>query len=466
VAEEKVRLVGVDDASETQEVRVISVYATRWRRQWLGGDVGGSDHLELGRLEEFYTLFREQLPSVLARVKPDPGAVSFPSLQGEPDSSDKMAGLEVTRAELWLFALPSDQVVAAIDLDFQSPPLDADVSRIINVLEHGAYGNISILGKGLEWHIAELAAKAEAEEIDSSTRLLPPERHQIVFAPNIGDVANIEETIALILYRSDPPYRPQFMQVRRPSGLNAEHAIGAVTPYVSLLSGHPEYVENSVFLTVVQAVGTSARFRQIWHKAHGRVRQFRYNGQQEGVGVQGKGAMEFLADELGNLELDLSFSVDASADLGLLIPLLRIESFHKDLYAAMELRERAETVSRMFTRLDASIRSELTAIEIREQQDNEQRRLRRSAAFSVLSFVGVPIGFLLAFFGINAQQVQSNFSIFDWGHYITVYVVAVGIAVTPLVAFLILNGRAWMQNRKAKQERTARIAKERNTGLL
>ena len=37
--------------------------------------------------------------------------------------------------------------------------------------------------------------------------------------------------------------------------------------------------------------------------------------------------MEFLADELGNLELDLSFSVEASADLGLLIPLLRIESF-------------------------------------------------------------------------------------------------------------------------------------------
>jgi hypothetical protein len=458
---EKVRLVAAEgDVSDIQEVRVISVYATRWRRPWEGDDDGES-HLELGRLEEFYNLFREQLPRVLARVKHERDTVSFPSLQGEPDSTDKMAGLEVTRAELWLFALPSDQVVAALDLDFQSPPPTADASRIIDVLEHGAYGHISILDKGLEWHIAELAKEAKAKEIDKSTQL-PPERHQIVFAPDIGEAANIEETIALILYRSDPPYRPQFMQVRRPSGLNAEHAIGAVTPYVSLLSGHPEYVENSVFLTVVQAVGTSARFRQIWHKAHGRVRQYRHKGQQPGVGVQDKAAMEFLADELGNLELDLSFSVDASADLGLLIPLLRIESFHKDLYAAMELRERAETVSRMFTRLDASIRSEITAIEIRDQQEAEQRRLRRSAAFSVLSFVAVPLGFLLAFFGINGREVQGNWSVFDWGHYLTVYVSAAALAVTPLVAFMILNGSAWMHNRKQLRERAKRLAEERD----
>lgn len=449
------------DVSDIQEVRVISVYATRWRRPWADGE-GEAKHLELGRLEEFYNLFREQLPQVLARVEHKPDKVSFPSMAGESESSHKMAELEVIKAELWLFALPSDQVVAALDIKFESPPPATDASRIIDVLEHGTYGNISIQDEGLEWHISELAREAKAMEMDKSSQL-PPERHQIVFAPDIGHAKNIEETIALILYRSDPPYRPQFMQVRRPSGLNAERAIGAVTPYVSLLSGHPSYVENSVFLTVVQAVGTSARFRQIWHKAHGRVRQYRHKGQQPGVGVQDKAAMEFLADELGNLELDLSFSVDASADLGLLIPLLRIESFHKELYAAMELRERADTVSRMFTRLDASIRSEITAIEIRDQTDAEQRRLRRSAAFSVLSFVAVPLGFLLAFFGINGREVQGNWSVFDWGHYLTVYVSAAALAVTPLVAFMILNGSAWMHNRKQLRQRAERLAEEQST---
>jgi hypothetical protein len=169
--------------------------------------------------------------------------------------------------------------------------------------------------------------------------------------------------IKVILYRVEPPNRPEFMEYRKPSGLNEiDRTLCAVTPYVSLLYGQQSYVENSVFLTVVQAVGTAARFRQIWHKAHGQVREFRRSGQEEEPGTQRRGGLEFLADDLGNLELDLSFSVDASADLGLLIPALRIESFHKELYAAMELRERAETVSRMFIRLDASIRSELTAI--------------------------------------------------------------------------------------------------------
>jgi hypothetical protein len=448
------------DEDASQEVRVISVYATRWRRQWQGGDHSPS-HLRLGRLEEFYSLFEEQLPRVLTRVELDPLEVTFTSSTDGP--SARMAELSVTRAKLWLFALPSDQVVAALDLDFQSPSLDVDTSRIIDVLEHGAYGNINILDLPLEQYIAELAKEAAAKEIDPGTRL-PPERHQIVFAPDIGHLARVEETIALILYRSDPPYRPQFMKVRRPSGLNTEHAIGAVTPYVSLLSGQPEYVENSIFLTAVQAVGTAARFRQIWHRAHGRVRDFRYRGQEETVGKQSKLAMEFLADDLGNLELDLSFSVEASADLGLLIPLLRIESFHKDLYEAMELRERAETVSRMFTRLDASIRSELTAIEIREQQLHEQRRLRRNAAISVLSVVAVPLGFLLTFFGINAQQVHQEWSIFDWNHYLTVYLAAASLAISPLVAFAILNGRAWWRNRRERLERDARVRQELGAG--
>jgi hypothetical protein len=452
-----------DDAADIPDVRVISVYATRWRWQSEVDDVG-FEHLVLGRLEEFYNLFREQLPKVLAHVKHDPNSVTFPPLEGEPVASTKMAGLPVTKAELWLFALPSDQLVAALDLEFQSPPLDVDTSRTINVLEHGAYGQISIDGKLIEGHISDLARKAKAmvpkEEVDTS--ILPPERHQIVFAAGIGELADgektreekekrIEATIGLILYRSDPPYRPQFMPLYRPTGLNTENAIGAVTPYVSLLSGHPDYVENSVFLTVVQAVGTSARFRQIWHRAHRRVREFRRN-QAEDVGKQTKKAMEILADELGNLELDLSFSVEASADLGLLIPLLRIESFHKDLYAAMELRERAETVSRMFTRLDATIRSELTAIEIRDQRAEEQRRFRRNAAVSVLSFIAVPLGFLLAFFGINAQQVDQHLSIFDWGHYLTVYIAAAALALTPLIAFLVIVGRAWMKGRKDKLE--------------
>src|SRR5207245_11538505 len=105
-----------------------------------------------------------------------------------------------------------------------------------------------------------------------------PGRDQVVCATYVeGSSLPDEDAVKRIISRVEPPNRPEFMKIRRPSGLNeAQHTLGAVTPYVSLLYGHQDYIENSVFLTAVQAVGTSARFRQIWHKAHGQVRDFRY----------------------------------------------------------------------------------------------------------------------------------------------------------------------------------------------
>jgi hypothetical protein len=416
-------------------------------------------------LEEFYGLFRDQLPQVICRQPHPATALSFIAASSKPNATAADPAVVVAetdvkfaRAESWLFVLPSDQVVAVLDFDFATQPLDIDPAPTITVLERCAYAQLLVDGLDLETHIANLARAAGAEEIDTN-KLLPPERHQVVFAPYVEDgTLPDEEAVKRIIYRVDPPNRPEFMKIRRPSGLNeAGRTLGAVTPYVSLLYGHQDYIENSVFLTAVQAVGTTARFRQIWHRAHGQVRDFRYTVQNPEVGKQRRADMEFLVDELGNLELDLSFSVETSADLGLLIPSLRLESFHKELYEAMELRERAETVSRMFSRLDASIRSELTAIEIREHQADEVKRLRRDAAISVLSFIAVPLGFLVAFFGINSTQVNSNWSIFNFHHYIFVYLTAAFLALTPLIAFFVLNGREWLRSQADKAERNNRL---------
>jgi hypothetical protein len=119
--------------------------------------------------------------------------------------------------------------------------------------------------------------------------------------------------------------------------------------------------------------------------------------------------------------------VEAAADLGAPIPSYSVVTFHDALYDVMQIRARAHTVSQMFVRLGGSIRSELTAIESRERQqeearrreaeqrrldderhrqDDEDRRFRTATAFGVVSFVAVPLGFILAFFGINARQIH------------------------------------------------------------
>src|SRR5260370_29005168 len=62
--------------------------------------------------------------------------------------------------------------------------------------------------------------EAGAEEIDTN-KLLPPERHQVVFAPYIeGGTLPDEEAVKRIIYWLVPPDRPDFLTVRPPSGLN------------------------------------------------------------------------------------------------------------------------------------------------------------------------------------------------------------------------------------------------------
>lgn len=471
------------------DIRVIAVYATKWR---FAGEPAQREHLSLGHLEEFYGLYKDQLPKVLLyqahgrdglRLLPAGREAADPRTRGGIRPQDD--GVEIASVASWLFVLPSDQVVAAFDFTLRGrAAVDAagasavDPLPTIRLLERCAYARLAIDGRPLEQHIAGLAQREGAREVRKTAAELigapaadpfPPERHQVIFATGIkasplqpdgapgerggpaGPEGDPDETIKRILYRVEPPNRPEFVEYKRPSGLNHEGTLCAVTPYVSLLSDHPAYVENTVFLTVVQAVGTAARFRQIYHRAHAEVREFRRVGQDETVGTQTRDKLEYLADELGNLELDLSFSVETSADLGLLIPSLRIESFHRELYAALELRERAQTVSRMFARLDASIRSELTAIDIRDRRREEDKRLRWGVSIGVLTFITIPIGFLGAYFGINARQVDSSWSIFDLRHYGYVYLTAGALTVLPLVTWLALGYAVGLRRARSRR---------------
>jgi len=127
----------------------------------------------------------------------------------------------------------------------------------------------------------------------------------------------------------------------------------------------------------------------------------------------------------------------------------------------------------MFARLDSSIRSELTAIDIRETKERERRRdaeeLRRTheaderqrlrdaeelrrdlaeerrrrgeSAVTVLTALAVPLGFLVAFFGINADQVKNSYSIWNYHHYWGAYVFALALVLLPFAALSFLRGR-------------------------
>lgn len=452
-----VSIVTSPDPDESQNVRVISIYATAWRHRVSrsaparGPEKMLEERLPLGRrLEEFHYLFRDQLPRILDDRSVDVSEVDL-VIESDPDQPDAAPASHphpgeraLDSVQAWLFCLASDQVVLALDVEFSSPPLDIDSQLMIDILEHCAFAQLTVGGATIGEYAATWAEECGCKPLEEDVSLpsetyrrqLPPERHQIVFAaPNEGRAPLSESQLEAILYRVDPPFRPEFIDIKAPLGLNpsGQPRRGLVTPYTSLLIGHHEYIENTVFLTTVQAVGTAARFRQIWHRAYTLVRDFRQDKQAENVGEQHRSGMEELADELGNLELELSFSVETSSDLGLLIPTLRSVSFQRELYEALELHERSARVSQLFTRLDASIRSELTAIDIRDTTAGDRRRRRWTLAVNILTTFVVPIGFLLSYFGVGTGDATE--SMFHFGHYRMVYLAALALALLPLVTW-------------------------------
>src|SRR5450755_3454960 len=97
-----------------------------------------------------------------------------------------------------------------------------------------------------------------------------PERHQVVFdekpAPEDHD-----DLVQRLIYRTDLPYRKEYSAIQYPGELNRRPGwLAAVGPYVSVICGHPDFIENAIFLSAVQAVGAAA---QLARDPPGRLRR-------------------------------------------------------------------------------------------------------------------------------------------------------------------------------------------------
>jgi hypothetical protein len=411
------------------DVRLYSAYSTYWRRSMDTRPVGGFDLSE--RFRSFYSSFQDQLPELLNQRKFEVDQVNL-------KTNEAQALRPLDGAELVLFSLPfpADQIVATLVLNFQTPDLNADSTDLRRILKACTESDLLIGRLTIGQWVDRLAQDVHAEQeipADPYERPAhaPQERHCLVF---IEDLHGLEppthDIIAGILYGIQPPYRREFTQLERPESLNQEAGTyAAVSQTSSFFYGHMGEVENSVLLTTVQAVGTAARFQRIWRDAYYQVQQFQSSKQKRQSGEQVRKDLELLADEMGNLELDLAFSVETAADLGLGSTTSRIDNFHDDLYQVMQIKARANTVSQMFVRLSSSIRSELTAIESREKEVEENRKLRGALMLGALSFLLAPLGLVFGFFGMSASEVDPHDTMFDLGRYWMVY----ALAVTPMI---------------------------------
>jgi hypothetical protein len=180
---------------------------------------------------------------------------------------------------------------------------------------------------------------------------------------------------------------------------------------------------------------------------------WRFRG-QEGAGGTTQArrrTLEQIADRLGDLLLELSYSVEATADLGLLVPSLRVESFHSALYESKDLADKADTTGRMLERLGSAITAELTAIESIERRADDNRRLRYAVAVGFVSAIAIPASLILAYLGINASQVNPDLSMFSH-RYLGMYLI---VAAVIVVGVLVSLGMYVQHRRQARHLRSS-----------
>ncbi len=428
-----------DPPVQRTAVRITNLYGTCWEPvEHLDTTGPLAAYLRFGRLADYYNLAAEQLPAVGVREILDPATLTFDRYP--------QAG-RVTAARVWVMVMPSGQSVVALTLDIE----DA-LSSMIGLLEDCYYGDLAV--DGHNWH-AYVKQLAERLGINGADHGLSPERHQLVFSRQLPADNNREDLIQKLIYRADLPHRREFSSIVYPAELNRRpNASVAVGPYVSVICGQQDYVENAAFVSAAQALASAVRLREVRELAYEDVRLFREAQAAAPSLHTRRHTLERMANQLGNLELELSFSVESTADLGLLVPSLRVASFHDALFECIGLRDKAIIVGQMLQRLERSINAELTAIESVERRADETRRMRWTVAIGFLSTVALPITLVLTYFGINAREVNGDLSMFA-SHYLPIYI-AVAVLVTTGIT---LSGGLYLQQRRQAARDAAAAAK-------
>ncbi|CCK26285.1 hypothetical protein BN159_1906 [Streptomyces davaonensis JCM 4913] len=146
-----------------------------------------------------------------------------------------------------------------------------------------------------------------------------------------------------------------------------------------------------------------------------------------------------LSDGVNELQLDLAFGVEAYVD-SLLIPEMLMEGFQSSLRDTLGIRDSLDNSARMVERLTSVINARSAALDAALAERDERQNRIVSALVTAATLIALPPTLLLAFFGVNATDVDDGRSILDLGRYGTAYALAwLPFVVLVVVGYLLLR---------------------------
>jgi hypothetical protein len=372
----------------------------------------------------WYRMASEQMPRVVCTSSHDPAELRL----------RHAASIEVRAVRTWLFSLPYGGLVAGLMLDFEDRRTPATIRAFPELFQDIDNGRHELRIGGSP--ILEACTLAASDPLEAT--VLGADMHHVMLLPPglVGQRLDLDEDmLQRLVSRRDEPSRPGHLTARFPAEANRyADGFASLTPGASALSGHAHDLELAIVLCVVMGIASLSSLRQIQRRAYHALHELRAVTARERAIA--RAWLTERSRELGELQLDLSFGVEAYLDMRILVPSLPVEQFHRELIEALAIPRGAELTGTLVDRLAAAIGEERAAIAAAERAEDEHRRRTWSAVAGLVAF---PLSVVLAFLSVQATEVSSDRSVFDVGQYGWYYA---GIAAVLAVAAMI--GRAYV----------------------
>lgn len=392
----------------------------------------------LGRLTPYYSIGAVALPTRV-RVR----SIDTVSCHGKR-SQELQSNL--IKFSINIFQAPSGRIIYGVTLD-------AAVSNhdLVALLEDCYYESIKLtLSDGRVMTLRD-SIDEEIKNLYPAQEWEPePDLHQVLLlSPMLTGQTTADQVVEIqegflrsIVYRVHVPQREGFTSIQFPPELNRSlTTIAAVGSFVSVLCGHQDYVENSVVLSATSIVSATTELRSIQESL---LDGFSLVRDKLGTlsRTQQRQTLGDISGQLAKHEMNLSQHVESVADIGLWIPSLRVEDYHRTLVSSVRLMERSEIIGKSIQRLTSIAAAKTQVLLAEEQQLQEHRRRSWALVVGLLTTLAIPTSFILAFFGISSPEVDAKTSIFDLHRYVGVYLFAfgmVGLSATIVTLFWLLG---------------------------
>jgi len=352
-------------------VRIVAVYGTSWTVPESAQLTPVSDHLDVAGF--LAAALPAQLPTVLAQASLETASLRTPRSH---------IGERSHRVTTWLFVLPSARLVAVLAVDTAGTPEELR-PLLADLMESDAE---------VDGHtLAEVFARSAG-----SSGALAPERHVIASFSTTDGLGGDPQAVRSLLYPTSTFDGSAELVIHRLAQSAGDGALW-VGRHGTVAVGQPAGLGDALALSAVLAVGAATRLREIHAAIFDAVGKFRAANGELRSSHGSRRFLEAITARIGDLEIELAFSVDAVTDAGPVLPHPQVESYHRALVHALDVSGRALAAGRILTRLAQGVAAELAAVASAEWRLEDRRRARWNGLVGLLALVGIPVAIALGY---------------------------------------------------------------------